>query len=1277
MHPIFAITKLDIQSLDDGQARELIARLSRATVSKLDIEETLVTWSGNQCAGDGGVDVRVNSTDKRLDDTAIKKSHCVFQVKAEVFEPGKIAPEMAPKGKIRPAIVELAELNGAYIIASTKDDVSDIWLKKRIAAMSACLDEHGLAGKVTVDFYDSRRIADWVEQHPAVVMWVRDALGKARKGWRPYGPWAYKENNADYNYIIDKRAKLFTPNSDEGSETLDAINDMRKAVMSEKAVRLLGLSGVGKTRLVQALFDVRIATTEPALDPDNVIYADVSDQPEPTVESMVEALCLEKSDCVVVIDNCSQKTHAKLVEIRAKNEGKIKLLTVEYDIRDDMPEGTSCFRLEGSSNETICELLKARYSFLSQNDLATLARVSEGNARLAFALASTSEVSGEIALLHDEVLFERLFVQNKAESDELLRCGKAASLVYSFDFDSADSEKELKVLADLAEVSVQTFRRNIVELQKRGLIQARGQWRALLPHAVSNRLAALALKEFRAPVLLVLFATENAPRLASSFARRLGFLHESSEAVDIVIKWLATDGRLGKLQSLTSSDAKIFELIAPVSPESTLAAIERYANGPEASGDGSLPIDKYAGIARLIAYEETWFDRCVDVLLTFLKWGAKAGENQSSIDEYLRSLFFSRLSGTHATIGQREKVVRRLCFSNDPKEVKIGFGLLEASLEAHHFTSSLVFEFGLRRRNFGWHPKRRSDVTDWYSPFMSIAGELGSEDTERGARAREILGKKARGLWQFAGMWDEMLALAPALKAVDGWAEGWIAARRILKWGSEGAEPEILEKAEMLEKLLAPTNLKESIIAKVLTRDVVDSLDEGSQGDSTSKRLRNAEEEAVRFGQMLAADEALLRELLPRIVMLPSRGHVWHLGRGVGLCVSDVQEILTRYRTLLSTETQKPISLLFLHGLMSGWNEADSDAVSAFLDGAIEDPVWGKMFPDLQTCLTLDSVAVERILKSLRHGSAPVEQYNVLAYGRASSSMDVKQVSDVIDAIFEKEAGGQAVAIFVLHMIVFGATDHPDDYQKALGKYCIKFIGSLDWKTLSSETVNSSDTIESIVRFAVNSADGMAELSHAFNRILTYRYDMPKWYRNHRGNVIKPFLNKFTSEVLDLVFVPDEMGSYEAAIQVLSNEAGDEDSTAMADLADASLLKWCGTSPERFEFAIQLCDLVCVNPPSEPLAEAETTLSNIVLELLKHAPNKAKLVELLGERLYRAGSGVSGIQSSLTLLDRIDPEGDTEVEAELAKTRSHMVANMEWWKTIERKHQIDRSESFE
>jgi hypothetical protein len=510
VHPIFSITVEDIRRLNDEQSRELVARLCRAELTRHGISESAVSWGGDQRAKDGGVDVRVDVNPPAGICGYIKSDSSAFQVKAEKFGNSKISGEMAPKGVLRPAIVELAESHGSYIIVSTRDSLTaDLSHSIRIKAMEKCLSDHGLAGEVIIDFYDCRKIADWVEQHPVIAIWARYTLGRPIEGWRSYGPWAYLETDIAAEYLIDDRVKVFMPNSEEGIDVLSAITHLRTDLCKNASVRIVGLSGVRKTRLVQALFDKRVHTESPALDSENVIYTDLSDNPTPQPNAMLEALVSEGSDSVVVIDNCGQEVHQKLMETIKQPGSKIRLVTVEYDIRDDLPEGTICYRLEGSTDEVIKELLTRRYKILSQLDLDKIAEFSDGNARVAFALASTTETTGELARLRNADLFKRLFHQKRAENDELFRSAEAASLLYSFDGEDVSHNSELEMLSSLADVSVKLFSRHIAELKRRGLVQSRGQWRAVLPHAISNQLAAQAFDDFPNEMLIKVFI-ENA-----------------------------------------------------------------------------------------------------------------------------------------------------------------------------------------------------------------------------------------------------------------------------------------------------------------------------------------------------------------------------------------------------------------------------------------------------------------------------------------------------------------------------------------------------------------------------------------------------------------------------------------------------------------------------------------------------------------------------------------------------------------------------------------------
>lgn len=280
-HPVFTVTTEEIQLLNDAQSRELVARLSREELRRLGGSGAAVTWGGDQRAKDGGVDVRVDAGSLVATSGYVPRTQTAYQVKAESFPKSKISPEMAPGAVLRPAIEDLAGVSGAYVIVSTRDNLSDSSRAARLAEMANCLERFGLKEKVVLDFFDSRRVADWVEQFPPIVAWVKTAIGRPLVGWRPYGPWAYREERVEADYILDERVKVFAPNADEGIDVASAINSLRGHLVPRASVRLVGLSGVGKTRLVQALFDDRVKTENAALPATKAIYTDLGDNPTP------------------------------------------------------------------------------------------------------------------------------------------------------------------------------------------------------------------------------------------------------------------------------------------------------------------------------------------------------------------------------------------------------------------------------------------------------------------------------------------------------------------------------------------------------------------------------------------------------------------------------------------------------------------------------------------------------------------------------------------------------------------------------------------------------------------------------------------------------------------------------------------------------------------------------------------------------------------------------------------------------------------------------------
>jgi hypothetical protein len=579
-------------------------------------------------------------------------------------------------------------------------------------------------------------------------------------------------------------------------------------------------------------------------------------------------------------------------------------------------------------------------------------------------------------------------------------------------------------------------------------------------------------------------------------------------------------------------------------------------------------------------------------------------------------------------------------------------------------------------------PRSKQEAETWFSPFISITSELGADDSDGGQRARALLGEKMRALWVKAGMGSHLTEVAPRLMAVDGWPDAWIAARRILRWDKDKLDSASLEMLLEFEGLIAPKNLKESVIAKVLSRDVIDSIEDGDDDDQSDSRYRKPEQEAERLGQELAADEALLLELLPRLMAQSTRGSPWHLGYGVGKSIADVPGLIPAIRQQIAVTEPGKVGTIFIRGVLSRWAQVDLTGLSSFLDGAVNDAIWGAWFPELQTCTQLDAKAVVRLQSSLIRGLAPAWQYRYLSMGGVTSELSIEQVSVLVDAVRSHADDGQEVAIDLLHMIIFGAKEKPDDFRQSLGKYCISFLGRLDWSLIKSDHDHMSHELEVIIKSAVNASHDAEEMRPVISGVVSYRKEHPRWIPTPRGNFIKPILRRYPKAVLDFVYVPDEDGTYQSAARLLTNESGEEDQTAVEDVCDDELIEWCEVSPvDRYTFAAQTCRLFEVASSGGGALEAVIpALSSIVLQIIERAPDKAAVVESLVDRFLPSsfgGTATAILEQRLALLDAIETKGDVELAEALKKGRNGLVSRIQWWKEHEIANQRERQESFE
>jgi len=1018
------ITPDDVALLDDTDLRTLIGLLCESELRSRGLSAAAVTWSGHQNSADGGLDVRVALAEGKIIEGFVPRPHTGLQVKKSRMPRTEILDEMRPKGVLRPIIRDLANRSGAYIIVSA-ESTSETPLHNRRDAMHEAVNDLPNAKDLALDFYDRGRIASWVRDHPGMVLWIRNKIGRSLPGWRPYEAWAYAPDGINGEYLLDDavRIRTDTETTEHGLSSLAGIQRIRDRLLRPgSVVRLVGLSGVGKTRFVQALFDYRVGDS--SLNPAWAFYTDVADGPDPSPANLAQNLIASRSHAIIVVDNCPPDTHRRLSEGCRVPESTVSAITVEYDIREDQPEGTDVFELEPSTTDLTEKLVRLRFRHLSSVDVHTIAEFSGGNARIAIALAETVGREETVAGMSDEELFKRLFEQRHAPNESLLVVAQGLSLVYSFQGeDVSDGHKaELFRLGAVVGRSAQVMFHGAAELHRRRLVQRRGIWRAVLPQAIANRLAARSLQDIPASTIEKYLVNDAPERLLKSFSRRLGYLDGSPEARQIVRRWLGIGGLLADVLDLNDLGKNILTNIAPVDPEATLSALERALPAP-LNDETAKKYAVYVPLLVSLAYEARHFERSIGLLTKIAVAAAEKrshgaiGQESDEASKAVASLFPIYLSGTHASAEQRESVVRSLLESSNAAERELGLKALAASLEAWHFGPALNIGFGARSRDFGYWPANKDAVIGWFRRFLRLAEDLACSTHIEAPRVRTVIADKFRGLWTRAAMYDDLEWVCHSISGKMFWIEGWIAVRQTTYYDSKEFTQEVTDRLTALEALLQPQGTVQQVRSIVLAESasyvgvpLVGSADEDVE--SAWSRLQNV---AYDLGKSVAADSHAFTVLLPELVA--ARGdQIWSFGRGLAQGADDPVAIWKQLASQLKVALREAVSPAVFGGFLNGLRQANHLLADSLLEEAVLGDLLGEWYPMLETDAgTIDTPGLRRLIRSLDLGRAPIRIYRALEGGGVTHGLSGPDFNKLLLKISDRPEGVD-VAMEILFM---------------------------------------------------------------------------------------------------------------------------------------------------------------------------------------------------------------------------------------------------------------------
>ncbi|MCL6236916.1 hypothetical protein M5F66_00920 [Acinetobacter sp. ANC 5033] len=1095
------------------------------------------------------------------------------------------------------------------------------------------------------------------------------------EGWQRYDDWSNTKDNVEAEYLVDEDIKVVLPKDINKNEmsVIDGINAIReKLLVGGTSIRLVGLSGVGKTRLAQALFDDRVGVN--SLDIKNVWYCDFGDSPNPQPQHFVEELIQKQKPYILIIDNCGQDTHGSLT--KKIKDTQIALLTIEYDVQDDLPESTEVYKLKPNSPEIIKKVIEHHYPHINDLNARKIADFSGGNYRLALAIASNIERTDNLALLTSSELFERLFWQRGQRDDELYKVAQNFALVYSFNLEDVGEENsELDCVSKFARVDSYDVIERIEELKTKDIVQQRGIWRAILPHVLANHLAKECISR-RLPKHLDEFIQNMPARLQMSCIKRLSYLHDVPKVQELVKLWFSSTEWLGgKLlnDEYDAQDLVKIRLLTHISVDQILQLLEQKHNtDPSFLTRENTHFVEISRLVRSLTYQPHNFKKASELLIYFAK-DEKEGERNNSILDLVTSLFRLYTSETMADLEQKKEVLTQL--QRKPEYESILLDCLSKALNFDDYGFFIRESFeSSQLSEYGYQPKNHDEILDWVEFLLSLLDELDSQNV---SKAREVFTNNLKHVIWKCGKVDIAKKYLERFNQRLYFPEAHSQLLNIIQWNRDELKakaPKLLSDLEVLEQSLRPqkNNISELIKSYVLVDDhYLYRLTKDSNEDYAipipefdnydelisyiSDELQNIEIVKANFEILLNAKNGWQGDQ-----------YLQRLGEGCVFAFELANDLLQILKTISVDENLH--SSEFIVGILNGFRIKNIDQYRVLVKGLVNDDRFNKIIGIslFDSCKTDQDFEI--FIEFLVTGKFSLDRALSLAWLKKHEKISSKQFELVVDALISIDA--HKLVQYELMTECHLQNKLSVKYQPILLNYVSEFISSQDAFNYFEDTL------------LVLLDCGEFYQAKIFNDVK--EFFSVESYISFRREDKKFKLLKMLIENNTGKFITDFVEDQNFMSKFYQNDV--DKVLAYAD--EKEVLDWIGTDQEKINFWVENA-MLYVDSRRELVSEGNgdnIVWKNLLIILINMSNHKSKLINILFEnhilrmRGVFSGSWSQAMQTRLlyisSLKDKIIPFFPELESLIVSKEKEWLVAiDKQAKQDIAREKQ--RSEKFE
>lgn len=1141
----------DIEQLNDLQLTNILqtlltleAQASGIPLSGIDVPLKITVSDAGEDGKihwEGGVE-KTNWLPNRL---------TLIQCKATDMSPAACAQEIVVNetNALKPKVEEVLEAGGSYILFYGRN-CNGIMETRRIDSMRSAISNAGKSYSDTADIliYDANKIANWVNQYVSAAISVWSTLGKAiPHGFRTWDKWrGYQDNR--YNYVFDEKIAGY-------------IDLLRKHFdQPQKIARVVGLSGLGKTRLAFEAF-------RPPEDPQNVaqqnlsnqvVYVDAASSPA-GLPGVVSSLVDAKVKGLLVVDNCDLSLHKKLKQEIQHADSLLSLLSLDYN-PEQVSSGDPFIIIERNSDQVIKGILQQAYPGLPERDIERISDFAQGFPQMAVLLAEARlSLAEQIGSLQDDELMNRLLWGRDSEDPIAYKVISSCALFDHLGFTEDLSPQRMFAAEKICGIDGDLFYEKAQYFVRRGILDVRGRYVRVTPRPLAIRLAADWWAKCSPEKATGIMSSDFPVGMSGALCEQMSKLHFLPEAQRITAELCGPQAPFGRAEVLLSDEGSlIFRSLVEVNPQATTQALLRIfgeMNHEDLLGvEGDVRRNLVWTLEKLCFWEDTFTD-AASLLFSFA-----AAENESwgnNATAQFKQLFHYVLSGTQADLSARIELIEREMVTESIHKKLLCVDALGSALSSGPFSRmSGVETQGSRPAAEEFRPKTWEDIFSYWKKCLDLLTHFAVNEIELREKALDAISSNIRGLLRHGRLEEVEVSLRTITRQIGPyWPNAQEAIQDTLRY-EDKMPKEANNRIETWLEWLRPVDLREKL------KLIVCVPPWNHHKTEEGKYIDVADIDAVNLALEQSTNiDAIVENLDVLIKGEQRRGVIFGRTLCENLTQADQRHFISEICKALATISDGNPTLLI--GVLS----AESVERSVVVD-TLQHLVTLKQFDVLlrvTSSITPLKEDLALLLDFLKDGALSISDFRIFKYGRALEHLEPNSVKWFIEQLCAYNVGGVAVALDILFMHTYGDKDAQFRWLPVFRKLITvhgllqhELVDTHVWGEVVVLTLEKSETDDGLIKFLTDeiikscaARDSFIDHKLSINNVMII---LLRDYYSLSWPIFSENLGKKGKELQDWRFSYNLSNIFE--IEVALNE----DSSSLLSLVPQDfLVRWCNS----------------------------------------------------------------------------------------------------------------------